>query len=537
MYKIMYLAILTLAIILVFSSANTVMSASYKDGFPVTFTMYSVDYTIDYFTADRIEPTDVALTSYYTDTTRQTGSHVSYLPGAVIPETQGQYIHEAQAGAWYKVIDSNVGAASIEFRYFAYDLVTEERTHTFNGNTYQHQWVSGHYGEIREWKYGTAMPIEYQLGPNEILGFYAVFHTHGASGRFYMYEYYLDSSATPTHCDIWHEQGGEATRFYVKDHFPYDLDCYASGEEVTFNLITIDDTLTIDYFICNTVAPTSDQLNSYFTNTTQETGIHQSYRPGGVIPETRGQYIDSAQASAWYKVIATNSNAPSIEFRYFALDVVTGQRTQTFNISYEHQWVSGHIGELREWKYGSSMPINYPLGPNEILGFYAVFHTHGAEGIYYDYEYYIDSTLTPTYCDVWYAGGEPATTYFVQDFCTIVSNLDCIPSSSQLPFATQFTVCLTNLEDRTRRIAGQLNVALASGGQYSNWKAGWTNVAAEESFCTNWNQTIPNLGTLVGENVFTLIGEDVTPAPYNQSPHQPSGDTFTDTQSIIGVSP
>lgn len=526
MYRLKEMAFIVAMIILCFGLTNSAWSASYKDGYPVTFN----EITIDYFTADPIEPTSVALTSYYTDVTQETGEQMGYRPGAVILETRGLYVHEAQAAAWYKVIDSNVGWPTLEYRYFAYDVTTHERTQTFKIN-YQHQPVDSHFGEIREWKYDTAMPIDYQLGPNEILGFYAVFHTHGAGGRYYTFEYYLDSNSTPSHCDVWYEEGANAARYYVRDHFPYGLNCYETGQQVTFNDITID------YFVGNTAEPTSDQLHIYLTDTTQETGEQMGYRPGGIIPETRGQYINQAQASAWYKVIDSNSGAPSIEFRYFAYDMVTGERTQTFKINYQHQWVSGHFDELREWKYGSTMPINYQLGPSEILGFYAVFHTHGASNIYYQYEYCIDSALTPTYCDIWFGEAGDPTRYYIQDFCTILAGLACTPSSGLLPLSTQFSVELINLEDGTRRIAGRLNIDLASGDFISNWKAGWMNVAAGDSFNTSWTQSIPALGTLIGENVFTLIAQDVTRAPYNQPPYQPAGDTFTDTQSVIGVSP
>ncbi len=45
------------------------------------------------------------------------------------------------------------------------------------------------------------------------------------------------------------------------------------------------------------------------------------------------------------------------------------------------------------------------------------------------------------------------------------------------------------------------------------------------------------LGTLVGDNVFTLVGEDVTPAPYNQPPFLPSGDTASDNVTVTATAP
>ncbi len=80
-------------------------------------------------------------------------------------------------------------------------------------------------------------------------------------------------------------------------------------------------------------------------------------------------------------------------------------------------------------------------------------------------------------------------------------------------------------------------LALAGGGFYSNWRAGFTNVAAGDRYISFWNQSIPALGTLVGDNIFTLVCEDVTPAPYNQPPYPPAGDAATATCAVTGIAP
>lgn len=164
--------------------------------------------------------------------------------------------------------------------------------------------------------------------------------------------------------------------------------------------------------------PSSDQPYYDFVDTDSEFGHHIAWRQGCLIPETRGKYIHQAQAAAWYRVLATNmGSAATLEYRYFVFDVVTNEKTENFAINYQHQWINNYIGELREWKYSTPMPIDYQLGPNEILGFYTVFHTHGANNVYYEYEYHYGSTQTPSFIDVWYSSGENPSRYYVSTEC------------------------------------------------------------------------------------------------------------------------
>jgi len=106
--------------------------------------------------------------------------------------------------------------------------------------------------------------------------------------------------------------------------------------------------------------------------------------------------------------------------------------------------------------------------------------------------------------------------------------LNFSPSSGTLPFDSTVWVSLShNHEDLTRRLAAHIDIITADGGQFSNWRAGFTNISGGESFATSWTQTIPMLGRLAGDNVFSLITEDVTPAPFNQPPYPLAGDTMT----------
>ncbi len=121
---------------------------------------------------------------------------------------------------------------------------------------------------------------------------------------------------------------------------------------------------------------------------------------------------------------------------------------------------------------------------------------------------------------------------------TVAAELTCTPSAGTVPFSTQMAVTLTNLyTGQTRRMAGRVNVTIASGNSYTSWRAGYTNLSPGESYVTNWYQTIPALGSVVGDNLFSLVAEDVTPAPYNQPPYPAAGDTATDACIVTGIAP
>jgi len=120
---------------------------------------------------------------------------------------------------------------------------------------------------------------------------------------------------------------------------------------------------------------------------------------------------------------------------------------------------------------------------------------------------------------------------------TLGASLQCQPALGQLPFVSQFTVEMTNLTAENRRAAGRIDLAVAGGAFYGNWRAGWTNLSPGELSSNLWNQNFPALGSLVGQNVFTLSVEDVTPAPYNQPPFAPSGDTAGGGCTVTALAP
>ena len=116
--------------------------------------------------------------------------------------------------------------------------------------------------------------------------------------------------------------------------------------------------------------------------------------------------------------------------------------------------------------------------------------------------------------------------------------MTCTPPSGTIPFTTQMTATLTNMyTGQKRRCAGHIDVTLAGGSYFPNWRTGFTNLSPGESYVSGWNQNIPALGSVIGENQFVLFTEDVTPAPYNQPPYPPAGDTDTASCTVTANAP
>lgn len=111
---------------------------------------------------------------------------------------------------------------------------------------------------------------------------------------------------------------------------------------------------------------------------------------------------------------------------------------------------------------------------------------------------------------------------------TIHTIIGCVPESGSLPYAVQLWPQLCNDDWFTRKIHGRLNVTIANGTHYGNWRAGVTNVSPGSCYNTPLVVNLPDFQTLVGMNTFTLIGTDITAAPYNQPPDSPSGHTDSD---------
>jgi hypothetical protein len=120
---------------------------------------------------------------------------------------------------------------------------------------------------------------------------------------------------------------------------------------------------------------------------------------------------------------------------------------------------------------------------------------------------------------------------------TIDVAYDCIPDSGTVPFQTGMWVQMENLTPFNRRDAGRINARTGNGVTYSNWKSGYTNLGPNATYLTNWNQMIPALSAVIGDNIFTLAGMDVTPSPFNQPPYPASGGTATDVCTVHASAP
>ncbi len=107
-----------------------------------------------------------------------------------------------------------------------------------------------------------------------------------------------------------------------------------------------------------------------------------------------------------------------------------------------------------------------------------------------------------------------------------------------VPFTTDLSVTVSNRHpSQSRTLAGRIDVELAGGQSLPNWRTGFLSVPPGDSFTTSWPRNIPALGSVIGRNEFTLVAEDVTPAPFNQPPYPPSGDTDTDSCTVTGIAP
>jgi len=121
---------------------------------------------------------------------------------------------------------------------------------------------------------------------------------------------------------------------------------------------------------------------------------------------------------------------------------------------------------------------------------------------------------------------------------TVDCDYTIVPSSWTVPFVTSHSVFLINRHPGLiRTLAGRLDVYLAQGQSYSNWRSGYTNLGPGETFASGWLTTIPALGSVLGDNFFVLSTEDVTPSPYNQPPYPPSGDTCEVTSMVTAGLP
>ncbi len=166
----------------------------------------------------------------------------------------------------------------------------------------------------------------------------------------------------------------------------------------------------------------------------------------------------------------------------------------------------------------ASWMVQAPAGPEDWYGFTA--------------------TATSSSYGITQQGADNGSTYVSSSPAGTVSvTLSTLPATGTLPFTSNFTAELVNLAGSSRRAAAHIDLETGNGSFYTNWRAGWTNLSPGETYTAAWNQSFPGLVSLAGDNVFTLVGEDVTPAPFNQPPYLAAGDTATAASTVTGSLP
>jgi len=121
---------------------------------------------------------------------------------------------------------------------------------------------------------------------------------------------------------------------------------------------------------------------------------------------------------------------------------------------------------------------------------------------------------------------------------TVAVDLACQPLIGTLPFPLDFHATLSNpYSGGSRRIAARIDVLTAAGLPVSNWKSGTVTLEPSAVFSTGFSQMIPWRLTTWGDNVFTLVAEDITPAPFNQPPYPPAGDVDSAFCTVLGLAP
>jgi hypothetical protein len=132
----------------------------------------------------------------------------------------------------------------------------------------------------------------------------------------------------------------------------------------------------------------------------------------------------------------------------------------------------------------------------------------------------------------------PALRFTFDSLTTVSTQMTCSPHTGTLPFTSAMTVNLVNNRaGETRTLAGRIDVTLANGQTFTNWRTRVAELAPGGWDHNFWSQPIPAYSAFVGESVFRLVVEDVTPAPYNQPPYAAAGDRSTRTCIITGHAP
>lgn len=124
------------------------------------------------------------------------------------------------------------------------------------------------------------------------------------------------------------------------------------------------------------------------------------------------------------------------------------------------------------------------------------------------------------------------------DPATLGGALACQPESGAAPLGVGFSATLTNTYSGSPRlVAGRIDVKLAGGQGFGNWRSGYISLDPGQSRIIRWNFTLPAAQSFIGDNRFRLTVEDVTPPPYNQPPYPAAGHTDRDGCTVTAFVP
>jgi len=110
---------------------------------------------------------------------------------------------------------------------------------------------------------------------------------------------------------------------------------------------------------------------------------------------------------------------------------------------------------------------------------------------------------------------------------TLITGLDCNPRTITLPGSARMSAGVANASYSRREIAARLDAQLPDGTIVENLAFSHRVFEAGETYQASWIKPLPNIDRLDGIVTFQLYALDVTPAPWNQPPYPPSGDSDT----------
>jgi hypothetical protein len=121
---------------------------------------------------------------------------------------------------------------------------------------------------------------------------------------------------------------------------------------------------------------------------------------------------------------------------------------------------------------------------------------------------------------------------------SVTARLETRISSGVLPISTPMRLVVGNrFTDQRRRMHFRIDAWDPAHNHVPNWRTGYATIRGGEDRRWLWRLNIPAHPNNVGEHTFIVWATDVTPAPFNQPPYPPSGDTDIDQVIVTGIAP